>query len=628
MNKSPKPAPPSIAYQAFDALVNTLTGLGNGGDRGSAWQFQPSYPLLPNQTFDIYADSGLAQRLITTLGNLATRRGPPWKAVEMIDGKEGEQLWGADDQRLGISAAVEEAINWSRLDGGAIIVPVLADGFTNLTLPLAPARIRRVEALNVFDRIQIAVQVYSTDPLTGRQGKPEIYRITPKRGTPFNIHYSRCFVFTGEPVPPSRLEYFAGFGMPAFQGLRDSIAQKRGASHSLANLLQDISLLILKLPSLQAKMTGAEKVAMQTRLDAFKKLRSFIGLGLLAGGEEIERVNAQMAGLGDIIKSQTSDLSMNSGLPEPLLAGAPPSGLRTDDGWENAVTALVEGYQETRVKPVLFQYYTMLAGANRYRGDWRIVFTPLQRPTDDEVAATEKTQAEAFKTRSEAVLSAVGAGVISTQEARALLYPDLPPSPPAQEAPPPPEDAPPVEEEGEPVQATDTMSSPPPPLITPSPGKPGYLFLMPDADSAEALAMLRGDIDTSGQELGGDFDPHLTVIKATDLDPIASGLLGLGPVTANFDGLEVWSTPDSDRWSVVITPAPDSAGVFALWYDTAKRYFTEAPDALPPRPHITLGYLKGACRPTVAPCKIWLTVKFASVALYRENLEPLRIPIE
>lgn len=434
--KSQKPALYETLIAASDALINGVTGLGNGSDRGSAWEFAPTLPLYPQTNFNIYSDSGLAQRLILTLGNLATRRGPPWKAVEVpeqVDSRipeQGAQLWEEDDERLGIAAAVEEAVNWSRLDGGAIIVPVLVDGFTDVTVPIDYRRIRRVAALNIFDRLQIAVQSYSVDPLSGNQGKPEIYRITPKRGTPYLIHRSRALVFLGDPVPPSRLEYFAGFGMPVFQGLRDSIAQKRGASHSLANLLQDLSLLILKLPSLSAKMTASEKAAVQTRIDIFKRLRSIIGLGLLSGGEEIERVNAQLSGIGDILKSQTSDLSMNSGMPEPLLAGAPPSGLRTDDGWQNAVTAVVEGYQETQLRPRLSQYYRMLAASYQYDRRWKIVFNPLQRPTDEQAAATAKVQAETRKLEIDGVLSALAAGLLSSTEARAQLFPLLPPEPP------------------------------------------------------------------------------------------------------------------------------------------------------------------------------------------------------
>ena len=106
---------PASQTSAVDGLVNVVSGLGTTSSKRQHNQFQ--YALLNNyQELDAaYQTSWLARQIVDIPAGDMTRE---WRTIKS-DGAEEIQ---AEEQRIGLRFACEEALSWARLFGGGGIL--------------------------------------------------------------------------------------------------------------------------------------------------------------------------------------------------------------------------------------------------------------------------------------------------------------------------------------------------------------------------------------------------------------------------------------------------------------------------------------------------------------------------
>ena len=175
-----------------DGYANLLLGYGSANRPSFAFR---NGRYSPYHLAESYVTNGLSQKIIDRPSDDSIQRGVT------IDGDD-DSLMGDEYDRLQVMASFANAIRWSRLFGGAVIVMIAKDG-GDFNEPMDLANIDTILELRVYDATSIKgtdrFYTDATDPITF--GKMEYFSISPPGGNAFEIHESRLLLVGGEPYP-------------------------------------------------------------------------------------------------------------------------------------------------------------------------------------------------------------------------------------------------------------------------------------------------------------------------------------------------------------------------------------------------------------------------------------------
>ena len=138
-------------YKRFDGFMNVLSGLGSGMDRTMATtQTTPrslrnrfGYRYSDIDLADLYLTNGLAQKIIDRPSDDSVQRGIT------IEGDEDDLMHDEYD-RLQVLAKLANALRWSRLFGGAVMLLIAKDG-GDLNEPLDLNNLDSIDEIRVYD---------------------------------------------------------------------------------------------------------------------------------------------------------------------------------------------------------------------------------------------------------------------------------------------------------------------------------------------------------------------------------------------------------------------------------------------------------------------------------------------
>ena len=220
-----------------DSYAEAFTGTGTNRDRSSFARIKPSYLLQQQELSDLYIGDGMARRIVDIPAEEMTRAGID---IEALEDEQLEEAVEARLEELDAMRHMNDAVRWSRLFGGSVMVFGLNDGGT-LDVPLNPDGIKGVEFLRVYDRWQATIQTRVTDPMLPTYGKPELWQISPQDGGhPYVVHASRVYQFDGDAIPDILRQANQGWGASALQSCRDQLI-RLGMGHQYANMLLERS---------------------------------------------------------------------------------------------------------------------------------------------------------------------------------------------------------------------------------------------------------------------------------------------------------------------------------------------------------------------------------------------------
>ena len=155
----------------FDGFMNVLSGLGTPGlgrNLSGLGGFNTSY-RSHNELCDLYLTSGLAQKIIDRPSDDSIQKGVK------IEGDD-DSLMNDEYDRLQVMAHLANALRWSRLLGGAVILLIAKDG-GELYEPLDLNNLDTIEEIRVYDVTAINRLIITMTIQTIRQriGKMELY---------------------------------------------------------------------------------------------------------------------------------------------------------------------------------------------------------------------------------------------------------------------------------------------------------------------------------------------------------------------------------------------------------------------------------------------------------------------
>lgn len=408
----------------LDSWSNLLSKVGVGGrdKRTAATVDEPPVLAFREQLDALYHGNDMARKIVDFPAQEMTRS---WVRVRASELKAAEASAFSRDvldamETLGLQQAVEEAIAWSRLYGGACVF-MGVDGGGNVDKPLDLDKARTLKFLTVFDRHDIRVATRYGDPLKANYGKPETYEIvsvistvddqSPRRqsnpGTQRlgqRIHESRMLVFEGVRTGLVRQRSINnGWADSVFVSLMSTLRGHDSVWQSTEILMQDFAQAVIKIQGLHEAMSMNGEQAVMDRMDLMDVSRSVLrALILDAEHEDFERKPTPMTGLPEVLDAWMHRLSAGTGIPVTLLFGRAPAGQNaTGDSDFRIFYDKITAEQTRSLRPQLEKFLTVLLNVNDgptgglEPESWEVDFLPLWRLNELEESARRKNVADA-----------------------------------------------------------------------------------------------------------------------------------------------------------------------------------------------------------------------------------------
>lgn len=372
---------------------NVFLNVGTAGDRSAFTRPSAQATLSQQELESLYEFDGFARRIIDLPAEEMVRAGYD------IEGVEHDSEVRAALENIQMVPIVCDALRWSQLFGGAMIVMLVNDGGA-FEDELIIENAKTLEQLRIYDRWEISRQEKYMDPNDKRFGKTKLYHISPSIGSPYVVHESRCIVFDGSPVPQRTRDQNDGWGASKLQQCFDQLT-RFGMSHMWANaLLERAQQAIHGIPELTnlLRAPGGEALV-RKRVDLVDMTRSINNTIVIDSAESYDLKSTSLSGVADIVDRLGLALSAVTGLPESLLFGRQQGGLNaTGKGDLENWYAKIGQSQNTLLLPALDRLVTIqLHVMKRYTEDYLIKFNPLSVPSKKDTAETDYKRAQTFE---------------------------------------------------------------------------------------------------------------------------------------------------------------------------------------------------------------------------------------
>lgn len=387
-----------VQAHVYDGLENVVAGLGTDRDKRaySVWA-QPRVLTRP-ELENMYRGSWLAKRIVNAVADDMTREGWHYMFDEDTEGKSQFCL-ELCEKKFAIRRKINEALRWARLYGGSIIIIGTKD--KDLSKPLNVEAIKKgdLKYLQVVDRWRCSHDGALNKDLTSQNfGLPDTYLLAESS---VRIHHTRVLRFNGQKLP-----YFAWLqnGLwddSELQHVMDSLMNTDTASQSIASMLFEANVDVIKaadLVELLSTKDGEAKVTKRFQLASMMK--SFNRTLLLDGSEEYEKKTNQFANLDKVWLNFMIDVCGAADIPMTRLFGQSAAGLNaTGDNDVRNYYDRVSAEQESNLRPALDYLMEIMCRSElgSMPEDFRLEFNPLWQLSDKELADTEKVRADRDK---------------------------------------------------------------------------------------------------------------------------------------------------------------------------------------------------------------------------------------
>lgn len=405
------------------AYENVFLAVGTRQDRSSFTRAVTPRALSEPELTGLYSSDGFARRIVDLPAEEMTRAG--FEIEEMDEALANDVM--AYLEGLNTLQHMTDAIRWSALYGGGIIVMLVNDGQT-LDQPLAVERARGIDRLRVYDRWHVTRRTYYDDPNDSRHGDVQTYLVSPVQGAPYVVHESRCLIFDGAAVPDITRERNDGWGASALQQSYDQLT-RFGMSHYWANALleraQQAVHGIKDLSQMLRQVGGPE--AVRTRIDLVDMARSVNNTVVIdAAGETYDVKATALTGVADLVDRFGRALSATSGIPETLLLGVQQKGLSNTGAGdlENWYARIGQNQAAYLLEPLDRIVQIVLHAMGKYQPGYLIKFCPLWVPSEKERAEICKLEAEAAKIKADTATAYVAMQALDGSEVRASIAED------------------------------------------------------------------------------------------------------------------------------------------------------------------------------------------------------------
>lgn len=415
-----------------DGYKNLLNKYGTQEDVSEHYRFESDAPVTDIELSLNYEENGLFSKIIDIPADDAVSSGFDY-GVNDVD---LETFINDSLDELDFEEKASEALRWSRLYGGSLMVMIIDDG-GDLTDPVDWDNIHGIDELLVFERPLITPDyssIYNINPSDRKWSKfglPEFYNISPVYGQAFRVHESRCLLFKNGKLPQSstKTEY-RFFGIPEYVRIHKDVQETVTSHGNGVKLLDRAVQAIYKMNDLASLLEtdkGEDIVLKRLRIiDMAKGIINSIAID--ASGEDYDYKTVTFSGVKDIIDSVCNMLSAVTNIPQTKLFGRSPAGENStgESDMENYYT-FVGKIQKLNLKKNLSLLIDIILAVGKYKGefeeipDYSLKFKPLWSLSEAEQANVNQTKAQTELTKAQTAQAYVDMQALDASEVRKRL---------------------------------------------------------------------------------------------------------------------------------------------------------------------------------------------------------------
>jgi len=315
-------------------------------------------------------------------------------------------------------AAINEALKWGRLYGGAGAIMMIKGHENMLDQPLDLDQVMPGSycGLLVLDRWSgITPSAEQIEDINSPDfGLPASYRVTTETGHFYDVHASRVLRFIGRNLPFWERQAEVHWGASEVEIVFDELKKRDNTSWNIASLIFLANVRVLKMGSLAQQLAANNPKAQQNlynTLSAQNRLMSNMGMMVLDKDDDFDTKQYSFTGINDIYESFMLDMSGAAEIPCTKLFGRAPSGLNSsgESDLQNYYDMLGEK-QDSQLRPQLDKLTPVIALSTwgEIPDDLDFAFKPCQ-------TVTSERRAELASKKTTAVNDTFNAGIISQQ---------------------------------------------------------------------------------------------------------------------------------------------------------------------------------------------------------------------
>ncbi len=377
-----------------DGLENVVAGLGTNRDKRSYSVWADPRILNRQELENMYRGSWLAKKIVNAVADDMTRE---WLHVIFDDDSEKSQFAiEQSEKRFALKRKVNEALRWSRLYGGAVIIIGTRD--KNLANPLDVKNVRKgdLRYLHVVDRWCLSpAGSLNRDLESPNFGMPDSYVLAESA---VHVHHTRVLRFNGEKLPYLAWLRNGMWDDSALQHIMDSLMNCDTTTQAIATMMFESNVDVVKSEGLADVLARKDGEAVLTkRFQVAALLKSFNRMLLLDGTESYEKKQNSFANLDKVIQQFMIDVSGAADIPMTRLFGTSATGMNaTGDNDVRNYYDMVSAKQEAELRPQLEYLYEVLVRSDlgHMPDDFRFDFNPLWQLSETEQATVDKTRAD------------------------------------------------------------------------------------------------------------------------------------------------------------------------------------------------------------------------------------------
>lgn len=380
-------------FSKFDGWGSILSGIAGSRDKLSRTKFSTNVLLHHTEIAEILASDGIGAKVVKCVPKDMTRNG--WTIQGDEDGKLHKAL-----KDLKVTAALTQAMIWTRAFGGALVLMDIADGKA-IDQPYDPKSKAKVRGLKVFasPRILITTTDFSTDPQSPYFEDLERFEVQRLYAAPFKVHASRCLVFKGDPVPDIMEQL--GFdlstrywGMSTLQKVYMYLAGFGSFYGALGHLGQEMTIGKYTISNLDNLVAMSDWKSIKNRLKIIDEQKSVIHAVLLGKEEKYERDSLTFTGVPDVLDRMMLIIAAAAEVPVTKFWGRSAAGMNASgEGDSRDYYDTVRSEQQTFLEPPLLKLCQAVnagIGLPVNPEEMSIEFDPIWTPTAKEQAEVQE----------------------------------------------------------------------------------------------------------------------------------------------------------------------------------------------------------------------------------------------
>ena len=409
----------AIERMRVDAYFSDTTGLGRARDKGESVDFTHARRFLTRLSVsDLYAGDPIAARIVDMVPDEAMMRG--WHLEFSSANADGTQTTIDPGMTADLNARIrswEKRVNlyrelntWykrGRAHGGAILVFGVQDSAIDKSLPIqAPVSF---DWLRTLTRWEVSPSsVIGIDPKDSATFcKPVSYALHPARLhemlSNVSFHASRVLrydgILTDDPLSGDSRGLADTFGDSIFERVWIPLRNWNSALQGAGHIIQDFAQSVYAVKGF--RQVHRAKGGKEILLDQFRvmdQFRSMFNATVIDADDTYERKTTSVAGMSELIDRFAQHLSAASGMALTRLIGISPGGFGTGESESDDWALIVKASQQEIIGPALEAIYSVLFQTPAFKDvpdTWRVVFDPLDLPSEKEQADIRYTQAQA-----------------------------------------------------------------------------------------------------------------------------------------------------------------------------------------------------------------------------------------